>query len=876
MTFYRRMALAVITVYTLASFGAQDVYFNAGWKFYRGSPSGTPQSMSFSDGAWSCVRLPHTDSIAYNYRSSSIYTGVSWYRKTFTPDSAYYGKKVFLEFEAAMQAAKIYVNGDSVAYHLGGYTPFLVDITSKITVGSSCIVAVKLDNTYNTDFPPGNSNPDFLYFGGLYRNVSIHLTDSMHITNAIYANIAGGGGIFVTYPSVNTSSATVQVKTHVLNEHKTSQTCKLTSTLFTTDGTQVATVDSTKTISASSSNTFTQTLTVTNPKLWHPDHPNLYVLKSEVYSGSTLVDTCSTVIGIRKISFTYSGGFKINDSSLVFRGANRHQSYPYLGNAVPASGQYRDALLMKEYGFNFVRMSHYVQSHSFVDACDKIGVLGMACLPGWQFFDSTSSKFTDNTISALRSMIRYYRNHPSIIVYESTPNESKVTKAYLDSAQNAADAEYPGDQMYTCGEDSYYSNTKKFDVYISSSQHGARGYSGDSRPCIISEYGDWDLGCCWPGDNSCPNATSITGCENRIERGDGEASMISQAVKIDSSLNLNRALSWLSGDALWSAFDYQSWSYGPLTASGAIDIFRIPKFSAYFYKSQRSYTDTICHGGPMVFIASYWTSSSSTPIYVFSNCDSVALYLNGSLVSKQGPVTGTNLEQPHFKFSVTYSAGTLIAQGLVNGTIMAADTVKTPETAKSISVVIDTADNSLIADSNDIAIVHASIVDANGTVVPTATNKITFSVSGPATLIGNNPDTTEAGIASILVRTTASEGAITVTASASELTSGSASVTSISSNSGTGISNSYGKSSKILVARNIIVHRGNFITITKPYSANKNEKTSFSLSNALGERISVYDVSKDRITVNISALPHGVYFGQLMSSHGKYIQKIMR
>ncbi|HAJ79657.1 MAG TPA: hypothetical protein DCO75_07785 [Fibrobacteres bacterium] len=871
-------ASLIITVGAVfPNYGSQDIRFSGSWKFYRGTPSGSPQNTSFSDASWSTVYLPHTDSIAYDYRSSYIYTGVSWYRKTFTPDATYSGKKVFLEFEAAMQAAKVYVNGDSVTYHVGGYTPFLVDITNKITVGSSCVVAVKLDNTYNTDFPPGNSNPDFLYFGGLYRNVTIHLTDSLHITNAIYANVAGGGGIFVTYPSVNTSSATVQVKTHVLNEYKTGQTCKLTSTILTTGGTQVAKVDSAKTISASSSNTFTQTLTVTNPELWHPDHPNLYVLRSEVYNGSTLVDTCSTIIGIRTISFTKSGGFKINDSSYIFRGANRHQSYPYLGNAVPASGQYRDALLMKKYGFNFVRMSHYVQSHSFVDACDKLGILGMASLPGWGYFGS-STNFFNNSIKALKDMIRYYRNHPSVILYESMQNESSVTKAFVDSAQKIAHVENPDSQMYTCGEDTgTYASYPVFDVYMSSSQHGVRGYSG-SRPCVISEYADWDLGCCYPGDNGCATATTITGCENRIERGDGEASMISQAIKMDSSLSLNRALSWLSGDALWTAFDYQSWSYGPLTASGAIDIFRIPKFSAYFYRSQRSYSDTISHGGPMVFIASYLTTAASQ-VYVFSNCDSVALYLNGTLVKKQGPVTGTNLEHPHFRFTISSPAtGTLRADGIINGVVRATYMVITPITAKSLSVTIDTADMSLVADGSDMAIVHASIIDSNGTVMPLATNSVTFSVSGGSgALIGRNPMTAEAGIASILLQSSTTAGALTVTASASGLTSGSATITAVGSSGSTRAIGLYGKSATMQSAALLINRKGNSLVITRPdCAAGIDKKSTFSLCNAMGERIAAWSFTKKTITVNTASLPHGIYFGQLSSGDDRYIQKILR
>ena len=187
--------------------GGQDIRFSDAWKFYQGDAGTTASGTGYSDASWATVYLPHTVRVELNYRTASIYYGVCWYRKTFTA-AAYQGKKVFLEFEGAMQTADVWVNGTQLTQHLGGYTPFVYDITNNLSFTGSNLIAVRLDNNPSSSFPPGNSAPDFLYFGGLYRNAHLLVMDSLHITNAIYENIVGGGGIFVT----TSSSGAVTVK----------------------------------------------------------------------------------------------------------------------------------------------------------------------------------------------------------------------------------------------------------------------------------------------------------------------------------------------------------------------------------------------------------------------------------------------------------------------------------------------------------------------------------------------------------------------------------------------------------------------------------------------------------------------------------------
>ena len=189
-----------------------------------------------------------------------------------------------------MQTTLVYVNDSLVTTHLGGYTPIVLDITKYLNFAASNVIAIQLNNTPEATFPPGNTNPDFLYFGGLYRNVYLHLTDSLHITNAILANVPAGGGIFVTNSAVTAgaASAMVYVKTHVFNEYTGSKTVGVTTSLRNAAGQTVATHASSTTLAANTAASLFRYPYGANPQLWHPNTPNLYTVHSVVNNGGVL------------------------------------------------------------------------------------------------------------------------------------------------------------------------------------------------------------------------------------------------------------------------------------------------------------------------------------------------------------------------------------------------------------------------------------------------------------------------------------------------------------------------------------------------------------------------------------------------------------
>ncbi|MBN1306568.1 MAG: hypothetical protein JXA18_01525, partial [Chitinispirillaceae bacterium] len=296
--------------------GARIVRFHDNWKYYNGDRSGA-EAPSYNDDSWETVHLPHSMTLVSP--GGSCPTGYCWYRKSF-PATAYQGKIVIIEFQGGMQTVAVYLNGTLVTTHLGGYDPFAIDITDKLQLGGSNVIAVRLNNSPSTGFPPGKSTPDFRYWGGLYRDVYLYLLDSLHITHPLAANVAGGGGVFVTYPSVNASSATVQIQTHVANQCRSAQSCVVATAVLDASGTAAASNStSPKEIAAGASSTFKQSLTVANPNLWGPDSPYLYTVRSQVFGsgGSELTDSCTTTIGIRTISFSKTKGFRINGKRMI-------------------------------------------------------------------------------------------------------------------------------------------------------------------------------------------------------------------------------------------------------------------------------------------------------------------------------------------------------------------------------------------------------------------------------------------------------------------------------------------------------------------------------------------------------------------------------
>ncbi len=734
----------------------ESVTFNLDWKYKKGDASGA-ENPSFNDASWEDVVIPHSTKWV-TPEDLEAYIGISWYRKQFALDEKYQGKKIFIEFEAAMQFAEVWINGTKKIAHEGGYMGFTIDITDNVSFSSTKnVVAVKVNSIHNEKWAPGRDKVDFNYHGGLYRDVNCYVTDKLHITDALFANKVAGGGIFITYPSVSSSSATVNVKTHVVNGYTASKNCKLVSEIVDAQGSVVQSATKDKSIEAGKDHTFNQNLVVSNPKLWHPHSPNLYTLRTKVKDGNTLVDHYNTRIGIRSIKWTHSNGVLINGKSFKAYGGNVHQDIYGLGNAIPKKAIYYDLKRFRESGMDFVRAAHYPHSSAFYDACDELGILVMNAITGWQFFKNTAA-FKNNSYKEIREMIRRDRNHASVVLWETSLNESRFNKQWADNAHKYGHEEYPGDQMFTCGWSSNFSSTPTkvvFDVMIGASQHNIRD-NQTTQPVMVCEYGHWDYG----GHSSTSN----------VAREAADAPLLVQCDNHQDGHNKNRALKWYAADAVWEYSDHS----GKNPVCGVIDYYRIPKFSYYFYQSQRdpNFVSPTFNSGPMIYIANRWTTSSPTKVRVFSNCNRVSLYLNGSLIETRQPDTGPtcgSLLHPPFTFSLSsFTAGELKAVGLIGGQEKATHIRKTPQV--KVALKLRAENDTLLADGSDARLVWVDVVDANGTVVPTDNSSVSLSISGPGTILGPNTISMKGGQLATWIRSKTTMGTITLTARSSQLT----------------------------------------------------------------------------------------------------------
>lgn len=748
-TLFRIIIRIVILILPCTPLLSQQINFNWDWKFYKGDLTGEPWQADYPIDSWREVVVPHNPPFSFNqpdpdrptWESGYSYEGISWYRKNFTLDPGYSGKKIFIHFEAVNTVADIWINGHHVTQHIGGYLPFIVDITDHAYFGDSANnIVVRADNTDNPEIPIGNTG--WFNWGGIYRDVHLIIKDKLHITNPVYANIPAGGGIFITYPSVDPSIATINIKTHVINEHADQISCTLISEICDQEGITVKSLSQLESIGPGTGFTFQQNTSISDPQLWHPDAPFLYTLKSYVLNQTDTVDTQITKFGIRSVKFTRANGFELNGEVFQFRGANRMQDFPYVGYAMPDAAQVRDIRLLKDAGFQYLRLSQYPQDPSVLDACDKYGVIAMVPIPGFQHIGG--SGFKQISYQNMRDMIRRDRNHPCIIAWELSLNETWWTDPeYSPNAHIIGHEEYPGDQCYIAG----WKDDDVYDIYIATPNAGARSYVG-SKPLIISEHGHWQFG----GANS----------SSDVNREDGEQRMLRQELNHRSSLGQNLALENLCGDGLWAGIDLAQYP------SGVLDNFRLPKFVHYFWQSQRDPEKIIpgLDSGPMVFIANYWTENSPGDIKVYSNCDEVELYLNDLLIEKRipdGGFTNSFIPHPPFTFSgVDWEAGELKAIGYIDGIEQASHTVKTPGQPAYIELIVDTVEYKLVQGVHNILFAYASILDDQGVLVPDANTTIQFSMNGPGEPVSPTEIQAEAGIATFFIRTGRNPGTVNI------------------------------------------------------------------------------------------------------------------
>ncbi len=624
---------------------------NAGWRFHKGDEA-TALSIRFNDRGWEAVSLPHTWNAAdARVKDAPYYRGIGWYRRSLQLPVTLSGRRIFLWFEGANQVADVWVNGKVAGRHVGGYTAFALDVTKLVVFGRPNVVAVRVSNAPDPEIPPLSA--DFTFYGGLYRDVWLVATDPVHLAVTDHA----APGIFVDARELETGEhAIARVRGTVVNDGRTPRRIRVLTRIVDAAGREAATLTTTVPVAAGASVAFEQaSVPIPQPHLWSPDDPYLYAVSTELREGQRLLDRVEVPFGFRWYGYDAQKGFSLNGKSLQLHGANRHQDVRGLGNAVPDSLHRRDLRLIKQTGFDFLRLAHYPQDPAVLDEADRIGLILWEEIPVVNTI-TQSEAFAANAEAMLVDMIRQHYDHPSVFFWgymnevllvppKPTPANyvSDVvalaqrlnTRAHAeDSTRATVMAVIPHDPSPELDRVSdilglnlyfgwYYGALPDFGAYVDS-VHAAE----PRRPLMISEYGAG-------GDRRihalAPQAFDFSSeYERRFHEGTFPQIL---------------ARPWLLGSALWNQFDFGSWNRDDaqptMNDKGLYTFGRRPKDVAFYYQAR-------LRSDPVVHLATRdWSRRAGSdpvdreqPVVVYGNGEALELFLDGRSLGAIVPANG--------------------------------------------------------------------------------------------------------------------------------------------------------------------------------------------------------------------------------------------
>jgi len=732
---------------------------NRDWTFQY-SPQETPDlrlaQPGFDDRQWPAVALPHTWSTyettgdlhpfirsASEKDDSYWWFGWGWYRKRIAIGQRYAGRLIALEFDGVQKYSKVYVNGALVAEHKGGYTSFSVDITNQVRLGEVNVVAVQASNRRDDPFgviPPSTAG-NFDVYGGIYRDVRLVIRDRLHVP--FQGSAEYEGGTFVTTPEVSGERGVAQVRTWVRNSYPEARECTLVTTIRDAGGKTVAQMTSRETIAPGATREFTQKMApIDRPQLWSPDSPYLYNVATEVRDGGRLADVYSSPLGFRWYRWdSAEKRLYLNGQKVLLHGINRHQEYPWLGDAMPKWMHLRDLEdIRHNMGLNFQRTVHYPNDPYVYDLSDRLGIITIEEQPNIK--DIAFGRNVQHTM--LQEAIRRDRNHPCIFIW-SIGNETN------DPADSAwARAEDPTRLIYLRRGDNggdFVQMTDKDLAIENLLRCTVRGwYTNDDHQ--------------FPKDGINPASSQVTGTELWQHEMDVRSEKLAD----------DNVVVWLYADH-GADRKYVNSPLLNINPKGWTDQYRFPKFVYYLWEANFG-------AKAMAYILpTYWRQpyvGQRKPIVVDSNCDEVTLKVNGVAIGTQKPSAANN-HSVTFE-NVAIQRGEISVEGRKGAEAVA---YKLAMAGKAARLVLKTDRQTVSADRSGIAILSADIVDAAGVHVFGANPPLAWAVSGPATLAGPatyKTDTAKNGamegtmyidmpVANVL-RSTAVAGAIQVTLSA--------------------------------------------------------------------------------------------------------------
>ncbi len=720
--------------------------FNFGWRFYAGDVA-NGESLSLDDSGWQVINVPHdfqihqpwvapakderadNSDIGANVKSrlsSRAFKemGIGWYRKTITPDASLKGKRIILDFEGIMLVGDVYVNGKHVGGTDYGYLGFEIDVTKMLKFGEPNVIAVKA-NTMNPD------NSRWYTGGGLFRDVTLIATDAQqHFTRH---------PLYITTPVVGTDKSVVEIQAE-LGCYLRVNSLKMNTTIIAQNGDTV--YNKTKDIPFNRGQKVNEhkvdSITLEQPRLWSCEDPHLYKAVVTMYRpDGTVADQVSSNFGIRSIEYSPKFGFKLNGKKVIFKGIANHHTLGALGAAVYPRAIEKRIQLLKEFGFNHIRTAHNPYSKSFLDLCDKYGMLVVD-----ELYDKWLTKFAGGRVEwtnlwqhDVPEFIRQDRNHPSVVMW-SLGNELQTYWALPYADWGVTPYRLQKQLLLR------YDDTRPVTVAM---HPRGRHQTTDSLPAPLV------------------HETDIAAYNYRYMYFPGDGKRFPNMIFYQSEANTSMMgpnyfemdLDKVIGLAYWGMIDYLGESHGwPAKgwAQGVFDISLEPKPIAYLLKSIFQEDKPVVHIGiidsdqntiwndvqvGVQRMSDHWNriEGSTMSLWTYTNADEVELKVNGKTVGtmkndKKNPRTRNKLKWNNVK----YEKGYIEAIARTGGKIVARHRIETVGDAKKITAAAD--NNEWKADGMDLQHVRVEAVDSKGRRVQGANNKLTFNVEGPAEIVG--------------------------------------------------------------------------------------------------------------------------------------------
>lgn len=614
-------------------------HLNFGWRF---APAAHPQYLEpgFDDSGLAVVDLPHSlVELPHTHALAESYAFAGTYRRPVDAGPLAPGHRALLHVDGALTASEVYLDGHRVGGHLGGWTPFTLDLTPHLDASGRGVLAVVVDGTERPDVPPFGGVVDYLGYAGLSREVRLEVVPPVHVADVV-----------VRPSAVLSSSPTLEVGVELESVARRATRVRVDVTLQRL-GDVVARAETSASAPAAAHGAPRSCLAVLRMEpgavdLWQLQDPALYDLVVTVTGAGEVLDTASVRTGFREAEFR-PDGFYLNGERLVLRGLNRHQSFPYVGAAMPRSAQRRDAeILVRDLGVQIVRLSHYPQSPHFLDACDELGLLVFEEMPGWQHIGD--AEWQSRAVADVEAMVRRDRNRPSVVLWGVRINESPDDDAFYAATNARARALDP--TRPTGGVRNVAGSRLLEDVYTYN-DFGHRGTNRGLRPArdvtrarvpyLVTEH---------------------TGHMFPTKSYDHEGRRLEHALRHLRVLDAAYAAPDVAGAIGWCFVDYPTHrefgSGDRICHHGVLDAFRVPKTAAAGYASQQDATPVLEIGSAM--IPGELDASEIRSLHVFTNCDEVRLFRDGEEVGTYLPDRDAYPALPHPPVVVTDLVGRLI------------------------------------------------------------------------------------------------------------------------------------------------------------------------------------------------------------------------